>query len=187
MANPLFRFDCLKDGDTSTGNQPQGGTFILFDLHKGHPNPISYEITHVRLYGSTTGYTWDVYVGNDASGCTGDWSLPAAHSAWTVGNGWYEAILGAPTSGRYIKLLATNAGADGISENTVFEFQYKSTETGADWQTPVMVVYECTDIAEHNYQLLPGSPVILTGDCDGSPCDMGAYGGAYPIVDSEIP
>lgn len=185
MANPLFVYDCLTDDNTTTGNTPGGGTYILFDLHRGYPETATtYEITDVRLYGSATTYTWDVYVGNNPSGCTGAWGTQV-YDDWVVGGttAWYETSV-TKTSGRYIKLVTT---AD-IDENTIFEFDYKSTQTGGDWQTPVMVVYECTDIAQDNYELLSGSPAIDSGDPDSSyndedssRNDMGAYGGPDPI------
>lgn len=182
LANPLFYYDCLIDGDTATGNSPGGGTYVLFDLHNGPSSPSTYEITDVRLYSATT-YTWDVHVGNDPAGCTGGWGTQICDN-WPVGGDgttWYEKSDFTPTAGRYIKLVTTA----NIAEDAIFEFQYKSTETGTEaWQTPVMVVYECTDIAEDNYQSLSGSPAI-TAAHDGT--DMGAYGGDYPIVDSEIP
>jgi len=176
MANPLFKSDCLTDEDTTTGNTPGNGTYILFDLHNGKPqgDPTTYEITHVRLYGSATSYTWSVYVGSSRSSCTdtGTWGA-LIKSSWSVGSGWNETSVTA-TSGRYIKL---ETSAD-INANTIFEFDYKSTETGQDWQTPILVVYECTDIAEDNYELLAGSAAKNAGDDYN---DMGAYGGSDPM------
>jgi hypothetical protein len=163
----------LIDGNTITGNEPGGGTYILFDLHKGHPNLLTYDITHVRLHGSTSTYTWDVYVGNDLSDCTEAeaWGTRVGDD-WSVGGAsvWYETAV-TETSGRYIKLVTTGD----IGEDTIFEFGYKSTQTGEDWQTPVMVVYKCTDIAEDNYELLSGSPAEYGGE---DSVEMGAYGGS---------
>jgi hypothetical protein len=128
----------LIDVDTSTGNTlPADGTYILFYLGA------TYDITDVRLYGSATTHDWTVYVGTDAAGCAGGWGTPGG--TWSVGGGpgWYpHTLTTAPATGSYIKLVSAGT----VSEDEVFEFQFK--ENGVSyWRTPSVVVDStCTDI-----------------------------------------
>jgi parallel beta-helix repeat protein len=128
----------LIDVDKSTGNTPGGGKYIMFKLGA------SYTVTDVRLYGSTTTNTWNVYVGTSTTDCDlGTWGTKVNTTDWNVGGAsqWYEKDVTDTPGQSYIKLISTNA----VSENEVFEFQYKET-TRSYWRTPSVVVDGCADI-----------------------------------------
>jgi hypothetical protein len=103
-----------------------------------------FTVTDVRLYGSTTTNTWNVYVGTSTTDCDlGTWGTKVNTTDWNVGGAsqWYEKDVTDTPGQSYIKLISTNA----VSENEVFEFQYKET-TRSYWRTPSVVVDGCADI-----------------------------------------
>jgi len=131
----------LIDVDTSTGNTPGGGTYIMFDL--GEP----YTVAEVKLYADVLDANiWEVRVGGSTTDCEKpNWGDEAGDS-WSVGGagaGWYEYTLTpAPSSRRYLKLISI----DSLSEKEVFEFQFKESG-GSYWRTPSIVVDStCTNI-----------------------------------------
>lgn len=133
----------LLDGDTSTGNSPEGGRWSYFYLGG------DYTVRHVRLYGTNTypARTWEVRVGSDSYNCTsGSWG--EGGGTWSVGGGsgpaWYEHTLSSPITGSYIGLYSTGS----VNEYEVFEFEFTDAVSPGNWLTPQEVVgpMVCTDI-----------------------------------------
>jgi hypothetical protein len=113
------------DNVTGTGNRPSGYGYALVDLGD------IYTVTGIRIY-TVSGYDyWDISIGNDTADCTlvNSYGTKVKDEWYVGGDGWCNAVIDPPVSGRYIRIDKDQGG--GLNDRGLreFDFQgYKSVE-----------------------------------------------------------